>query len=777
MLPENIETYKASGMEHPYQNYNQYLKNGYAPQYMQNMLQLNLGNGNFSEIAFNSGIAATEWSWSSLFADFDNDGFKDLYITNGIVGVTNDMDFISFIANENIQKRISQGMTKEDLALIDELPEKKIRNYIFKNNKDLTFSNVSKSWLDNKPTFSNGAAYADLDNDGDLDLITNNVNDYADIHENRANESITTNNYIKIKLKGNGKNNFGIGTKVKIYTDSLNILQENYVTRGYLSAVSPHLTIGLGKSNKIDSMMIIWPKGNYQVLKDIDVNQGLIINEDNSSGNFYNEDKRLKKVGYFQNSKLNIAYKHLDNSFVEFNRDPLIPYMNCYQGPDVSVADVNGDGFEDLFLSGAKGISGKLYLQNSEGDFYLVQSMPFQKDNLSEDVKHMFIDIDNDKDNDLIVISGGNEFKKGAPLQPRLYINDNGDFRLKLEAFDNIELNGSVIIADDIDGDGDKDLFVGSNSVPWQFGATPVNYIFENDGQGNFKSIKLTDLGLVQDAVFVDLNKNGKKDLIVVGYWMPVTILINTVKGFVKSNNDSLAYTNGLWNCLKADDFDNDGDIDFLVGNWGLNTRLRASKEKPITMYLNDYDNNGRIDPVISYYYNGKETPFSTKEELTKYFPFINKKYLSFTEFSKAEFKDIFDKTKLANADKKYIFTLATTYFENNGNNTFNIKEIPKLVQSSSVHTMYVEDFDHNGFKDILLAGNRYDVNTQLGRLDASHGQLLMNYDGNLVLDNTSDFSIDGPARAIKKIIVKNEEYLIVSINNDSLQIFKKSFK
>jgi len=777
MLPENIETYKVSGMESSFQNYNQYLKNGYAPQYMQNMLQLNLGNGKFSEIAFNSGIAATEWSWSSLFADFDNDGFKDLYITNGIVGVTNDMDFISFIANENIQKRISKGMTKEDLDLINELPEKKINNYLFKNNGDLTFSNVSKAWLNNKPTFSNGAVYVDLDNDGDLDLITNNVNDYANIHENTLNETKTSNNYIKIKFNGGAKNKFGIGTKVKIYADSLTIFQENNVTRGYLSSVSPHFTIGLGNSKKIDSMLIIWPKGTFQVLRDIEINQALIVNEDESRGNYYKDYLDIKKEGFFQNSKLNIAYKHIDNSFVEFNRDPLIPYMNCYQGPDISVSDVNGDGLEDLFLSGAKGVSGKLYLQNSEGDFTLLEHAPFYKDNLSEDVKHLFIDIDNDNDNDLIVISGGNEFKKGTPLRPRLYINSKGDFRLKPEAFENIEINGSVIVADDIDGDGDNDLFVGSNSVPWQFGITPVNYFFENDGNGNFKPIPIDDLGLVQDAVFVDINNDSRKDLICVGYWMPITILINTDNGFVKSKNESLTYTNGLWNCLKAEDFDNDGDIDLLVGNWGLNTRLNASKENPITLYLNDYDDNGSIDPVISYYYDGIETPFSTKEELTKHFPFLNKKYLSYTEFSKAKFRDIFDKKKLINANKKYIYTLATSYFENDGKNSFKIRAIPNLIQSSSIHTMYVEDFDKNGYKDILLAGNRYDLNTQLGRLDASHGQLLMNHKGKLVLDNTSNFSIDGPVKAIKKINVKNQEYIVIGINNDSLQFLKKSNK
>jgi len=648
---------------------------------------------------------------------------------------------------------------------------------MFKNKKDLSFENVSDSWLDSKPTFSNGSAYVDLDNDGDLDLITNNVNGYPDIHENMSNELENPNSFLTVKFRGNNKNIFGIGAKVKIYTDSLSILQENYTTRGYLSGVSPNLTIGLGKTHKIDSLLVIWPKGNYQVLKDLNVNKSLTLKEDESHGNYYKEYMKKPADGYLQNSNLNITYKHKDNSFVEFNRDPLIPYMNCYQGPDISVADINDDGLEDLFLSGAKGVPSKLYIQNSDGIFSLTETEQFQNNSLSEDVKHAFLDVDNDNDQDLVVISGGNEFKKGPALQPRLYINNMGYFEIKAEAFGDVELNGSTIAADDIDNDGDLDLFIGSNSIPWQFGITPTNYIFENDGQGNFKTIPIYDLGIVQDAAFVDINNDARKDLILVGYWMPVTILINTGNGFIKSKNDSLTNTNGLWNGLRAEDFNNDGDVDLLVGNWGLNTRLKASKEKPITMYLNDYDDNGSIDPVISYYYNGKETPFSTKEELTKHFPFINKKYLSYTAFSKAEFQDIFNTSKLDNANKKYVYTLATTYFENDGNNSFKIKEIPKLVQSSSVHTIYLDDFDNNGFKDILLAGNRYDVNTQLGRLDASHGQLLMNFKGNLVLDGTSNFSIDGPVRAIKKINVKNEEYLVIGINNDSLQVLKKYFK
>ena len=777
MLPENIETYKSSGTEYAYQSYRQYLMNGYAPQYMQNMLQLNLGNGNFSEIAFSAGIAATEWSWSSLFADYDNDGLKDVYITNGIVGATNDMDFISFIANENIQKRINKGMTKEDLSLIDELPQKKVANYIFKNNGDLTFQNINESWLNSEPSFSNGAVYVDLDNDGDLDLVTNNINEESFIHENLTNTLDNPNQFIKVKFKGNKDNRFGIGTKVKIYIDSLSILQENYTTRGYLSAVSPNLTIGVGRSSKIDSLIVIWPKGNYEILKNIEVNSTLVLNEGNSTGNYYQDIKLEKKRGYLQNTKSTINYKHQDNSFVEFTRDPLIPYMNTYQGPDVSVSDVNKDGFQDVFLSGAKTKSSKLYLQNEDGTFINSQEDLFEKDKLNEDIKHLFFDADNDGDDDLVVISGGNEFTKGKPLQPRLYINKNGKLSKKEDAFNSIEMNASVVLADDIDQDGDQDLFIGANSVPHQFGKVPINYIFKNDGSGNFSAQQIHDLGMVQDAVFVDLNKDLKKDLIVVGYWMPITILLNSENGFEKSNNQSLSGTNGLWNCIKAEDFDKDGDIDIFAGNWGLNTRLRSSKEEPITLYLNDFDNNYSIDPVITYYHQGKEIPFSTKEELTKQMPFLNKKYLSYSAFAKADFRDIFSQQKLKSAEKKFIYNLATTYLENLGNNSFALREIPNLVQSSSVHKLYIEDFDKNGFPDILLGGNRYDINTQLSRLDASHGQLLLNFNGHFILDHSNSFSIDGPVRAIEKIKIKNEDYYIIGINNDSLQFLKKSNK
>lgn len=776
MLPENIETYKASGTEYAFQNYRQYLMNGYAPQYMQNMLQLNLGNGNFSEIAFAAGVAATEWSWAPLFADFNNDGYKDLYITNGIKGATNDMDFISFIANENIQKRINQGMSKEDMVLIDELPEKKVKNFMFSNNGDLTFKNVSKNWLNNKSSFSNGAVYVDLDSDGDLDLVTNNINEKATVLENTSELNVAENAFLKINFKGSKCNPFGIGAKVKLYVDSLSILHENYTTRGYLSSVSPNLTVGIGKVPKVDSLLVIWPEGNYQVLKNLNVNTTISLREKSAKGNFYNIKDSLKfnTKPFLKNKKIDLPYKHQDNSFVEFTRDPLVPYMNTYQGGDISVADINDDGLEDVFLSGAKTKASQLFVQNDNGSFSLINEEVFKKDAMSEDIKHCFFDVDGDADKDLIVVSGGNEFKKGKPLQPRLYINNAGKFTKKEDAFYGIEVNASCIKSNDIDNDGDIDIFIGSNSLPHKFGKTPINYFFKNDGQGNFESTEMNDLGLVQDAVFIDINNDNKKDLVAVGYWMPVTILLNSKNGFHKVEKLPLTYTNGLWNCVSTEDFDNDGDMDLIVGNWGTNTRLKASKEQPIKLYLNDFDDNGSIDPIITYYHQNKEVFFSTKEELTKQLPFLNKKYLSYTDFAQADFKNVLPKRKVNSALKKEIYTLKTTYFENIGNSKFKAKELPFLAQISSVNAMYIEDFDANGFKDVLLAGNRYDINTQLGRLDASHGQLLMNYNGNFKISHKNSFTIDGPAKAIKKIKINNEEHYLIAINNDSLRVLKK---
>lgn len=776
MLPGDIETYKTSGTEFNNQIYSQYLKKGYNPQYMQNTLHLNTGKASFAEIAFASGIAATDWSWAPLIVDLDNDGFKDIFISNGIKGATNDMDFMNFIANDKIQKRINNGMSQEDLAFTNELPEKKLSNYFFKNNGNLTFSNYTNKWFEEVLSFSNGAIYADLDNDGDLDIVVNNVNDRAFILENK---SETGNNFLKIKFEGASKNILGIGAKVIVHLDSLTITNENFLSRGYLSAVAPELTIGIGRHNLADSLTVIWPGGKFQTLKNIKSNLLIVFKYNEASGSYYSKSSTNKH--FLTNVKSPINFKHLELPSYEFNREPLIPYTKGYEGPKISIGDINADGLDDIYIGGAKKQPGELYIQDDNGIFSISLQEDFEKNSINEDTDNIFFDADNDGDIDLLVVSGGNEFKSGTALRPRLYLNENGTFKLS-DAFENIEINASVVKTFDFDADGDQDIIIGANVLPQQFGKSAKNYIFENDGHGNFKDVSATyavefsNIGLVEDIEIVDINGDELPDIIAVGHWMPISIFINDGKKFKLQSNNNLNYSNGWWNTIKAEDFDNDGDIDFVVGNWGLNTRLKASKQKPLQLYRNDFDDNGSVEQIVTYYSQGKETVFSSKDELTKQLPMLNKKFLSYAEFAKTEFSGLFTKEKIKNAYKKQVYELASCYFENTGNGKFNKITLPFLAQISSVKTLYLSDFDSDGFMDILIAGNDYEISTQLGRLDAFHGLLLLNdQKGFFTIKTNQSFDISGPARDIKKLKVNGIDYLLVSINNNTPVLLKNN--
>lgn len=780
MLPENIETYKTSGSEFSNQIYDQYLKNGYHPQYMQNTLHINRNNTSFSEIAFASGIAATDWSWGPLLVDLDNDGYKDIFISNGIKGATNDMDFINFIANDKIQNQINKGMSPQDMDFTKEIPEKKLANYFFKNNADLTFSNYTDQWFKHIPSFSNGSVYADLDNDGDLDLVINNVNDIAYVIENKS-EIINKNNFLKIQFKGPPKNKFGIGAKIIVYLDSLTITNENYVSRGYLSAVSPELNIGIGKSTFADSLILIWPGGKFQTLKAVQSNSLMVLKYKGASGDYYSSEYQDNSL--LINVDSPITFKHHELPSYEFNREPLIPYTKGFEGPKIAIGDINNDDLDDVFIGGAKKQAGALYIQEANGKFTVSAQEEFEKNSINEDTDNVFFDADNDGDLDLLVVSGGNEFKTGTALIPRLYFNENAVFKLS-NAFENIEINASVVKVFDLDADGDKDVVIGSNAYPQQFGKSARNYIFKNDGHGNFKdvssiiSIEFSNCGLIEDIEVKDINADGLPDIIAVGHWMPITIFINDGKQFKLQSNNNLKYTNGWWNTIKAEDFDKDGDIDFVVGNWGSNTRLSASKEQPVQLYRNDFDNNGTEEPIVTYFAQGKETVFSSKDDLAKQIPALNKKFLSYADFAKTDFYDLFPKTKLKNAYKKEVFELSSCYFENMGNGTFHIKKLPFLAQISSIKALYLRDIDNDGFEDILVAGNDYKISTQLGRLDAFHGVLLLNdQKGFFTVKNEESFDISGQVRDIQEIKVKGIDYLIISINNNIPIFLRKNEK
>ncbi|AWX44072.1 hypothetical protein HME9304_01072 [Flagellimonas maritima] len=776
MLPENLETYKTSGLEYPFPVYQQYLKNGFAPQYMQNALHLNLGDGNFSETANLSGISATEWSWGALFADFDNDSHKDLFVSNGIKGATNDMDFISFIANDKIQKNIEKGMSAKEMAFIDELPEKKVANYFFKNNGDLSFSNVTDSWLKKENSFSNGCAYADLDNDGDLDLVVNNINEKAFILENTLNTA-SNQNTLKLTFKGNEKNKFGIGTRVVAHTKTDIVTHENFTTRGYLSAVPNTIHMGLGKDSILDSLTVIWPGGKFQTLRSLK-DGNIVLEEKNSAGNFYLKNSNTKPSLFIKKDSI-IPFVHKEQNTFEFDRDPLVPFANTNEGPSISVADINNDGLQDIFISGAKAQASKLYVQQADGIFTSEQEAVFSKDAFNEDVSHAFFDANGDEFQDLVVVSAGNEFKSSNRIQPRLYINKNGVFEKQTNVFDGIELNASKVTAVDFDNDGDMDLTITSDQIPQQFGITSAQYLLKNNGKGVFENVTTSispsfeSIGNVKDVTWIDLDGDGFKDLIAVGNWMPISILMNDGKNLNLASKNGLGKTHGFWKCIVAEDFDNDGDIDLVAGNWGNNSKLKASLKHPITLYSNDFDANGSIEPLVTYFYQEKETPFASKDELVKQMPFLNKKFLSYESFAKASLNDLFSTKKLKNAVQKNVYELSSCYFENLGNNTFKKIELPKIAQISTINDMIVDDFDDDGHKDILAVGNNYEISTQLGRMDASHGIFLRFGKNDFEWNNNLKINISGPARNIEKAIINEQEHYIIGINNAAPQLFE----
>ncbi|MEJ1223217.1 VCBS repeat-containing protein [Sediminicola sp. 1XM1-17] len=773
MLPEDLETYKTSGLEFPYPTYQYYLKNGYAPQYMQNTLHLNLGNNTFSEIGHMAGLSATEWSWGVLLADFDNDTFKDAYISNGIKRATNDMDFISFIANESLQKSLAKGMTAEDMDFIKEIPQKKVSNYFFKNNGNLSFSDVTSQWHTKTPTYSNGCVYADLDNDGDLDIVVNNIDEEATLLENKSRPKANT-NYLQIAFEGSSKNKFGIGANVTAFISDKTIFQENFVTKGYLSSVPNKIHLGLGAAKTIDSLRVVWPQGTYEVLYNIPTNTSITLRASDAITMFeFGSNHAAPPL--LTNADSIIPFTHKDPPTLEFNRDPLVPFANTNEGPEVTVEDVNKDGLHDIFISGAKAQPSQLWLQQKDGNFLNVQEDLFQKDAINEDISQVFFDANGDTWKDLLVVSGGNEFQNGRSLRPRLYINQMGSFVKDSVQFQNVEINASKVKVKDLDDDGDLDVWISSDQNPLKFGEPTKQYIFLNNGKGSFSEFKKNEynnfrnLANVKDFIWADIDNDGKEELISAGYWEPITIQSNIDGKLVPKKSTGLENTHGLWNVIVAGDFDNDGDLDLMAGNWGTNSRLKASVEKPLTLYRSDFDDNGTVEPLVTYFEGDVETPFASKDELAKQMPFLNKQFLSYKKYAQASLEDLFSEQKLKSAAKKEVFELRSLYLQNDGKGHFTTKNLPLIAQASTTHDIMVEDVNRDGYKDLLFVGNTFEISTQLGRMDASHGILLLNdKKGNFYWSHNQNFDISGPARSIKSVTINKVEYYIVGMNNAS---------
>jgi hypothetical protein len=776
MLPEQIKEYKVSGTEYPYLTYKQYLKKNYAPQYMSNTLHINQGNLHFSESAESKGIAATDWSWSALMADFNNDLYTDIFISNGILGATNNMDFIKFISDKTYQNKINQGLEEEDLKLLDKLPKYKKENKLFFNNAEHQLIDSTETIQNHKTTYSNGATYADLDLDGDLDLVVNNINEKASIYEN-----LSSGNYLKLQFEGKKPNLNGIGSKVILFVESQKLLRENFANRGYMSSSNNGLHFGLGQFQKIDSLWVVWPNKAYQSLKDISANQTLILRQSQAKTTFdYSIFEPEQVFEEIPSSKL--PFKHFEYTSYEFSRKPLIPYSNDNLGPNVTVTDVNQDGLEDVFIGNAKLKPSQLFIQQSDHSFNSVQNDLFQVHKSAEDIDQVFIDIDNDGDKDLIVISGGNEFKQGKNLQPRVYINDNGTFRIKKSPFPYVDEQFNSITSADVNGDGFIDVFIGAGINYETFGKSPKSYLFINQKNHTFKDkteayFSTHKLGMIRDAAFTDLNNDGNIELIIVGHFMPVEVFSIRNDVFKKIEIPALEKSDGLWNTIHLVDIDHNGLKDIFIGNFGTNTKLKASTNKPIRLRINDFNKNQSDESILTYFKNGQEVLFNTKDELSAQIPELNKKFSTYKAFAGAEIDKVFDEDLLKNAEIKEIFTLKSTFFKNLGDFSFESIALPEDVQYSSINAGIDADFDGDNKTELLVMGNRFNLNTQLGQLDANHGLILKYKDKKFEVWKNHNLRLNGRVNSAEFMNVNQEKWLILGMNNDSLKIYRRTQK
>ena len=779
MLPLNDYRLKTTGSFDNISLFTDKIKSGFYYQYTKNCLQLNNKAGNFIDIARYSGVAATDWSWGALMFDMDNDGWNDLLVCNGVNRDVTNLDFMDFFANDVNQKMVMTGQKEAVENILKEIPKTPIPNQVFHNNKDLHFSEIGKQWGLDKPSFSNGAAYGDLDNDGDLDLIVNNENQPCFVYQNNA-RKLNNNNYIAIKLKQPNKNLFAIGSKVQLYIGKQILTRELVPSRGFQSSVDYTLNFGLGTAAIVDSMIVTWPDRTKNIFIQPVINKTHNI----AKGQSKPYTASISKISNPIFIKVESAFeKHQENDYVDFYEERLVPRIFSREGPKATTADVNGDGLTDLYIGGAAGKIGQLYVQTTTGTYIKKIEKAFEQFFEFEDVAVLFIDVDNDKDMDLLICPGGNNHPfNSREMQVRLFTNDGkGNFTLNAAAFPNMGMNISVAIANDFNNDGYVDLFIGARSYPGIFGKDPQSYLFVNDGKGHFTDIAQTvnkdiaNIGMVTGAIWVDITGDNKKELVIAGEWMAPRIFSFSTNRFVeiKTNINELY---GWWQSISTADINGDGKQDLILGNIGENFYLQPNAANPVKLWMNDFDKNGDVDKIMTYSIKDNDMPVFLKRDVQDQLPFLKKENLKHSDYAEKAIQKLFSQQLIETAVvKKFNYTSSCVAI-NEGNGNFKIIKLPAMAQLSCINTICPIDINADGKPDLICGGNQFGFLPQFEKLDASFGDVLINKgDGIFEWEQTNKTGIKlrGEMRDIVPLNNKNGQLLLFLQNNETPLLYK----